>query len=133
MSSPARDFSLAFSRALGRVVVELGGALDAGGAAELQQRLVDVIDGQGNRRLVIDLTGTTRVDQAGLAVLVDALKRLRRTGGELVLSGPTDRVVRSLEAAGLDRIFAITPSWAHPAYGDGSAHLGPPVRWGRSG
>ncbi len=124
------DFSLAFSRARGQVVVDIYGALDAGNADELKDRLVDVIEGQGNRQLVVDLARTTLIDSTGLLVLVDALKRIQRTGGELVLSGPTSQVARALAAAGLDKVFTITPSWVHPARGGPRSNLGRPAGWG---
>jgi len=119
MTPDGRDFALAFSRALGKVVVHVHGALDAGTAQELKHRLVDVIEGQGNRQVVLDLRRTTSVDAAGLSVLVDALKCMQRNGGELVLNAPTTGVARAIRAAGLDRDFLVTPGWQHPSYGDG--------------
>lgn len=111
------DFSLAFSRALGNVIVHVHGAVDENAAPELHQRLIDAIDGQGNLRLVLDLRAMTLIDTAGLSVLVDALRRMQQKGGELVLSGPTGGVVRAIAAAGLDTAFVITAAWAHPAHG----------------
>lgn len=111
------DFSLVFSRALGKVVVHIHGSLDSSSAPALKHRLVDIIDSQGNRQVVLDLRGMTSVDLAGLLVLVDALKRMVDHGGELVLSGPTTDVVQSFRAAGFDEAFVITPVWTHPARG----------------
>lgn len=127
--SDTSDFSLAFSRSCGRVVVDVFGSLDAGHAHELKDRLVDVIEGQGNRQLVLDLARTTLIDSTGLSVLVDALKRVQRNGGELVLSGPTRQVAGALADAGLDRFFTITPSWIHPAHGASRTNLGKPAGW----
>lgn len=119
MALDGSDFSLAFSRALGKVIVHIHGVLDVSTAPELQDRLVDVIDGQGNRQLVLELRRTTRIDSAGFSVLVDALRRQRKRGGDLVVSGPTSDVAQAFVAAGLDKAFLITPSWAHPAHGSG--------------
>lgn len=110
-------FSLAFSRALGKVVVHVHGSLLANNAPDLRARLVDIIDNQGNRQVVIDLRKTTAVDAAGLTVLADALKRMDDYGGELLLSGPTGRIEERLRAAGLEETFGITPEWTHPARG----------------
>ena len=104
------NFSLVFRRTLGKVVIHVHGALDADAAPTLRERLVDVIDGQGNRDVVVDLRGMTAVHSAGLLVLVEALKRMEDYGGELVLSGPTSCVAEQLRAAGLHRVFLITPS-----------------------
>lgn len=130
MTSGTCDFSLAFSRALGKVIVEIHGALGADRAQELKDRLVDVIDGQGNRQVVLDLRGTTHIDPAGFKVLLEALRRMQSMGGDLVLSGPTPGVQGALATAGLDKVFVVTPAWAHPAHGDGGANLGSPARWG---
>lgn len=123
-----REFSLAFSRALGKVVVHVHGALDANTAHELTHRLVDIIDGQGNLQLVVDLSRTTHVDSVGLSVLAGAQERLRRNGGALVLSGPTRNVALAVRAAGLDKVLVITPTWEHPAHGHGlTDQAGPPA------
>ena len=100
------------------MIIHIHGALDADNAHELKDRLVDVIDGQGNRRLVVDLRATTFIDSTGLSVLVDALKRMQKNGGELVLNAPASDVAAAFGAAGLDKVFDITPAWAHPAHGD---------------
>lgn len=133
MQSDRSEFSLVFGRALGRVVVSIHGPVNAETAGELQDRLVDLIDGQGNRNLVIELDAMTAVDSAGLSVFVDALKRMQRIAGELVLSGARDNVLRAFRSAGLDKVFAITPSWSHPATGFGRNRLGSPAGWGCSG
>ena len=109
--------TLVFSRALGKVIVHVRGALDGASAPALNARLVDVIDNQGNRQVVLDLRKMTSVDAAGLFVLADALKRMADYGGELLLSGPTSSVEEQLRAIGLDETYGITPEWTHPARG----------------
>jgi anti-anti-sigma factor len=108
---------LVFSRTLGQVVVRIHGALDAAAAPALNDRLVDIIDSQGNRQVVLELQEMTSVDLAGLLVLVDALKRMDEHGGHLVLSSPTPDVRQALRAAGFDEAVRITPAWTHPARG----------------
>lgn len=110
-------FSLAFSRALGKVIVHVHGPLDAVTAPELEGGLVDIIDNQGNRQVVLDLRTMTSIDADGLFVVADALKRMDDYGGELLLSGPTRGVEEQLRAGGLEKIFGITPEWTHPARG----------------
>ena len=123
------NFSLAFSRALGSVVVHVQGAVDAHNAPTLEDRLADIIDGQGNRQVVLDLRQMTGVDADGLFVLADALKRMDDYGGELLLSGPIWPVEEQLRAVGLDDTFGITPEWTHPARGG----IGASRRWEHDG
>ena len=122
-------FSLVFSRALGKVVVHVHGPLDANTAPALKARLVDIIDDQGNRQVVLELRKMAGVDVAGLMVLADALKRMEDYGGELLLSGATASVQEQLRAVGLEKTLAITPEWTHPARGG----IGASRRWKHDG
>ncbi len=124
MLSNGSRLSLVFGRSLGRVVVEISGPLDATSAGQLRHRLTDLVDGQGNRHVVLDLRGMTLVDSAGLSVLIHAHKRIQMNAGQLVFSGASPEVLRVFEAAGLDKVFCLTPSWMHPAHGDGPAESG---------
>ena len=133
MQANDSEFSLVFGRALGKVVVSIHGPVDARTAPELRDRLRDLIEGQGNRNVVLDLGGTTCVDPAGLAVFVDAHKRMQRTAGELVFSAPSPDVIRAFRSADLDKVFTVTPAWSHPAYGYGRTNAGDRAGWGRSG
>ncbi len=109
------------------------GPLDAGTAPELRHRLVDLIEGQGNRHLVLELREMTSLDRAGVAVMVDALKRLQRNAGTLTLSGPTSEAVKALNGAGVGKAFTIMQAWAHPAYGEGRDDHSLPESWRRIG
>ena len=110
-------FSLVFSRALGKVIVHVNGPVDARSAPALEARLVDIIDNQGNRQVVLDLRKVTSIDADGLFILADALKRMDDYGGELLLSAPSKAVDAQLRAVGLEETFGITPEWTHPARG----------------
>ena len=118
VTTVGRRFSLVFSRALGKVIAHVHGALDAESAQELQDRLIDVIDGQGNRSVIIDLASTTFIDSLGLSVLFDAWRRMHDRGGEFMLSGPKNDVARVILASDLENVFVITPAWTHPVHGD---------------
>ena len=122
-------FSLVFSRAFGKVVVHVHGTLDSNAAPTLKNGLADIIDGQGNRQVVLDLRRMAGVDAAGLSVIADALRRMDGYGGELLLSGPTSSVEEQLRAAGLAETFGITPEWTHPARGG----IGASRTWQRHG
>ena len=53
------------------------GELDLEGAPELRRALIEAIDEQPGRQLVVDLEGVDFIDSAGLGVLVGGLKRAR--------------------------------------------------------
>lgn len=81
--------AVAIARAQGTVVVTLVGTVDASGAEWLEHLLVDLIDGQGNRSIALDLCKVGAVDPAVLALLVSVSGRVLRSGGRLVLRDPS--------------------------------------------
>lgn len=89
--------------------VTLAGRLDAGNAQLIKEALQQLID-SGATHLVVDLAQVPFIDSAGLAVLVSALKAVRRVDGTVLLAGvqPQARTVFSLTM--LDQVFAIHPN-----------------------
>ncbi len=102
-------FQVAVSADAGAVVVAVRGELDTYTAPRLREQLRDVIDQNGHQELALELSGMSFVDSSGLAVLVDALKRMRQRGGTMTLHAPTRSTTKVLEISGLDKIFDIRP------------------------
>jgi anti-sigma B factor antagonist len=93
-------------------VLAVRGELDFDGAPSLREALIEAIDENPGRRVVVDLEGVDFIDSAGLGVLVGGLKRARDAEGELALVATGRSVVRVLELTGLTRVFEIHPSRA---------------------
>jgi anti-anti-sigma factor len=106
--SLAGGLELEFTRAPESVVVTLRGELDAYSAPQLRDRLADVIDGQGNLSVSLDLAGLSFMDSTAIGVIVGVQKELTGRGGQLVLREPKPQVFKILEVAGLTRVFTIT-------------------------
>ncbi|WP_246193375.1 STAS domain-containing protein [Kitasatospora atroaurantiaca] len=94
-------------------VLTLGGWLDTHSAPELRGEFVTLVD-QGQRLLVADLVGVSRLDSVGLGVLVGGLKRLRNAGGAMGVALAESPVLEFLRCCGLTKVFAIhdTPATA---------------------
>jgi anti-sigma B factor antagonist len=75
-------------------------------APQLREEL-DALLSQGARNLTIDLGEMTFIDSTGLGVLVGALKRARRAGGDVTLSRPTRSARRVFDISGLSEIIPI--------------------------
>ena len=88
---------------------EVIGRVDSSNATELGQELDKTVD-DGNSNLVLDLSGVEYMSSAGLREMVRVLKRVKRSGGDLRIANPSDRVKEVLELAGLDTIFEIYPT-----------------------
>ncbi len=96
---------LAISRALGTVVVTAHGDLSGHGADELPRAVLeDLVDGQGNLSVAVDLHDVAGIDEAGVRILAWAARRVTSRGGAFRLARPPEAVIRSLRGTrrGLD-------------------------------
>ncbi len=98
---------VAISRFRGTVVIALQGDLDRASSAVLASTLDDLIDGQGNLAVVVDLREVRRIDGSGIDVLASASQRISQRGGELRLGGPAGLVFDALVLSGLARLVDI--------------------------
>ena len=76
------------ARDLGVVVVTARGPLDATSGAVLKDILFDLIEGQGNLRVIVDIHDMAVVDPSSLNVLVEAATLATGRGGRLTLAHP---------------------------------------------
>lgn len=106
-ADPYASFSVNVSRIDGRVLVEVGGELDVYSSPHLRSTLLDLIDGQGNMALVIDLAELEFIDSTGLGVLITAMRHSQAHGGEIVLRHPTRSTRRLLRVSGMEKVFTI--------------------------
>jgi anti-sigma B factor antagonist len=93
----------------GVAVVAVHGELDLETAPALKTALVEAIEEQPGRRIVVDLEGLDFIDSIGLGILLGGLKRARGSDGELVLVATGRNVLKVLELTGLVRVFEIHP------------------------
>jgi anti-anti-sigma factor len=87
---------ISVSRALGRVVVTVHGAVDA----ELLDQTLALV-GADEPHLVIDLRDADSIDRRAVGVLIEASRQSTARGGDLVLSAPPPAVRHALDGHGL--------------------------------
>ncbi len=92
-------------------ILEVSGRVDSMNADQLGVALNQQID-SGHVHLVLDLAQVEFMSSAGLRELVSALKRVKRSSGDMRIAQPSYRVREVLEMAGLDTIFLIFESSA---------------------
>lgn len=83
----APNVSVVVGRAPGSVVVGVGGLLDAAGADLLGLVLTDLIDGQGNASVAVDLAEAS-VEPAAVRMLMGAARQAEERGSRFVLNDP---------------------------------------------
>lgn len=86
--------------------VWVAGELDVNTAGPFREVLA-ATQAQHVATLVIDLSRLRFIDSNGLHLLVEALKRQRETGGEVLLRSPRPQTRRVLKIVGLTQVFTI--------------------------
>ncbi len=86
---------------MGVVVATAHGPLGASEGAGLEDLLVDLIEDQGNLKVVLDVRDVDGLGASGLEVLVAAADAESRLGGELTFAGPALADAAALRAVGL--------------------------------
>jgi anti-anti-sigma factor len=63
----------------------------------------------GNHQLLLDLSGVSYINSAGLRAVLAAAKRLRNPGDRFALCGLSDEVREVFDLAGFTRILQVYP------------------------
>jgi anti-anti-sigma regulatory factor len=105
---PPPNLSLVVGRDLGTVVVTVGGQLSPSGCELLQSVLTDLIEGQGNLTVAVDV-GNAIVEPDALLVFIDAARRARRHGARFVVKEPPTGTREALQSSGFDDLVEVLP------------------------
>jgi anti-sigma B factor antagonist len=87
-------------------VVAVEGEIHVSTAPDFSRALNESI-AAGRTSMVIDMTGVEFIDSTGLSVLLNALRRVTRAGGRMVLVCTNPNVLRLFEITRLDSTFDI--------------------------
>ncbi len=90
-------------------VIAVSGRIDAITAPDFEKYLDDLI-GQGNKLLLINLSGLGYISSAGLRSILSSAKKLKALSGELVFAGLQGPVEEVFQISGFQSIFKIFPS-----------------------
>lgn len=92
-------------------VVSLTGDIDLYCSPEVRQVLSEATDRRAPV-VVVDVSDVPHMDSSGVATLVEALQKVKRYKGRLVLVGMQDRVKSVFEISRLMELFEIKPRLA---------------------
>lgn len=93
----------------GVAIIRIDGQLIVGNRQELKAMVQDGLD-RGERKFLIDCTGTGYIDSSGLGALVTLSKKVREVNGELRIAGLNEDLRALFELTKLDTLFHISPS-----------------------
>jgi anti-sigma B factor antagonist len=90
------------------VLASVRGEIDLHNSPDLRTALIDMLQKEQPKKLILNLAQVPYMDSSAIAVLVENLKMLRKIGGKLYLTNLQPRVKSLLEIARLDSIFVLT-------------------------
>ena len=91
--------------------LRVAGRVDAVVAPELRDAVITLVADNAGVAVTVDLSGVDFIDSAGLACLVQGMKRARQGGGDLRLTAPENGdAFRVFELTRFDRVFAFVES-----------------------
>jgi anti-sigma B factor antagonist len=92
------------------VYASIRGEIDLHNSPELRTELLDIVMKTSPKRLVLNLEQVPYMDSSAIAVMVELLQKIRRSGGKIILTNLQPRVQGLLEIARLNTIFPVVAS-----------------------
>ena len=89
------------------LVMTVRGEIDLHKSPDLRTEVLDLLQKNHPKRLILNLSQVPYMDSSAIAVLVEALQRVRKGGGSVLLTDLQPRVKSLLEIARLGSIFVI--------------------------
>jgi len=96
----------------GSVIASFRSEIDLHNSPDLRTVLLDLLAKHDPKRLVLNLSQVPYMDSSAIAVLVEALQKIRKSGGRIFLTDLQPRVKGLLEIARLDSIFVVAKNEA---------------------
>lgn len=97
-------------------IIKIAGKLDSNTSGKLEEMILNLING-GEKKLLIDCTDLSYISSAGLRVLLLAAKKLKISGGKIVLSALNEHLIEIFAIAGFTKIFPIFSNNSEAAAG----------------
>lgn len=89
------------------VIASVLGEIDLHNSPELRHAILILLQQNSPKKLVLNLAQVPYMDSSAIAVLVEALQKMRKIGGKVCLTNLQPRVQGLLEIARLGTIFVI--------------------------
>ena len=95
------------------LIADIRGEIDLHNSPDLRAALIGMLTSPLPKRLILNLSQVPYMDSSAVAVLVEALQKLRPSGGRVMLVALQPRVKGLLEIARLDSIFVLADDEQH--------------------
>ena len=91
-------------------IVQPSGILDGVSAKELRTQIVELLETNKPKSILVDLQDVTFMDSAGLGALVSILKTVRFAGAEFCLCSLSEQVKIIFDLTKMEKVFKIFES-----------------------
>ena len=88
-------------------IVDISGQIVLGKESASLRSLISDLLSKGHKKILLNLANVERIDTAGLAYIISALKSVRIQEGELKLVNPTKHIQDVLQLTRLTTVFDI--------------------------
>ena len=88
-------------------VIRLVGSVVEGPEGYALERFVLDLVGGGEKKLILDLSGVSRIDSGGARFVIEAFFTMRQANGGLRLAGATPKVARLFRITQLDTLLPL--------------------------
>lgn len=89
------------------LVVVIRGEIDHHCAVTVRTGVDDVLASQRPPRVFLDLSGVDFMDSSGLGLIMGRFALVRRYGGKLAVSDPSEAVLKMMRLAGMEKMIPI--------------------------
>ena len=103
-------------------VVELVGRFALGRESQRVESIMDELASGGRTRAILDMTGVTYMDSAGIGLVALAAGQMKEAGGRLVVVATQGRVLELLKMTQVNVIVTVCPTLPEAV-----AQFGPPA------
>lgn len=94
------------------VIVHLSGNIVVWPDHDVGLTLINDLISQGERKLILDLSGVENIDSSGMQVILESYSAARHAGGELRVAGASVRVARLFQITQLNSVIPFYPTVA---------------------
>jgi len=89
------------------LTIALTGEIDHHCAKEYIQIVSSKIEAYTPSKCILDFQEVTFMDSSGIAVVINALRYMKKLNGELMLSGLNEQPMKVFKASGIDQLVMI--------------------------
>ncbi len=89
------------------LTIALAGEIDHHAAREIMRAVADKIDAYLPSLCCLDFREVSFMDSSGIAVVLNAIRRMRELGGNLELTNVPPQPMRVLKTAGIEKLMEL--------------------------